>query len=777
VSDEFSIHDSYKNALKVVEEKEGALKDYTYLALLVTETGHLFSHNDYTTSGILNFVETKVREASSIPPPILTLALNFAELMLKVDELRVRMIELVNEQLDDICNTNNYSVLAALFQFCITTQKYHNVNYYCHHTTSILTQRTLLDKVIQHQDPPATYHVNQLAVSCFLAILTFLSHETALPPPNTQAEPSHVNFAKLRQNALLDFFEKVSKRKLISLQYMLLNCQHQNLLKELREFAQTKLSTEERKLNVKNSSSCTVLLLSLEDDDVKMLLQNESDPLLKMRILYQMVKLCHKRPSFDQILLDYFEQCTETSFMPQNNQLRSQESETELRFFLKEDLAKHLTKCSQLFNIITNRCINIWKLHQDLCDGKVSCSTVLCIVRFLQSCQQFQHDVDAAQFLQLCTELIQKFFGVPDNIKNSVCQLVVSVFESSNIANFTNIININNLINSLSYMSINSATSWEMKDEAMSVMCAILKQYTCGSEEREMVKNVIQSSLSHQEMYIRQSAFKLMSSFVVGTTPTLSEESDYISNLKHTFICDQEAIVRRGAVSFLSDFVLKVSDQNLAEISNIGQHILFDPDWEVKLKSATFWSNMADRLKRGKSLDQLIVDLELGGVYTALVHKWQDDEMLVNEEFESLTDKLVEDLDLAQYSLGKLRKLDLEDSKVKVKKDVNDSIDYDEEDVQDIIESVVEAQDKDLLSKLSEHQTSKKVDLDEQLIKIERITISQFVEHMNNVHKHKLDKRSSQHQATEQYKHLCSILEDIVQSVSGQNMVEDIDCY
>jgi len=768
------LDESYKKALRVVEEKEGDLKDYTYLALLVTETEKVYlTENDFINSGILHFVDTKLRNASSIPPPILTLAINFAELMLKVNELRVVILELVNVYLDDICNTNNYSVLAALFQFCITTQKSHDVNSYCHHTTAILTQRTLLDKVIEHQDVAASYHVNQLALSCFLAILTFLSQEKSFPSSTSQGDASHVNFAKLRHNALLDFFEKVRKRKMICLQYMLLNCQHQNLVQQLREFVQAKLSTEERKLSVKNSPNYTVLLLSLEDNDVKDLLQNETESNVKMRLLYQMVKLCDKRSSFEQMLLHYFEQCTQTSFLLHNNQLNSQESE--LRYFLKEDLAKHLTKCSQLFNTITNKCINIWKLHKDLSEGQFSYSVILCIVRFLQSCLQFQHKLDVTEFLQLCADLIQKFFGVPDNIKRSVCQLLVLAVESSSISIISQTININSLINSLAYLSVNSATSWEMKDEALTVLSAILLKYECGTEEREIVKNVIQSSLSHHEMYIRQSAFKLMSSFITGTTQTISEEIQYISNLQHTFTCDQEAIVRRGAVDFLSEFVLKVSDQNLGEISNIGQHLLFDPDWEVKLKSAKFWSNMVDRLKCGKSLDQLMVDLEVAGVYTALVHKWQDDELLVSEEFEKLTDKLVEDLDLAQYSLGKLRKLDLCDSEVNVKKDVDTSLDYDEEDVQDIIESVVEAQDKDLLTNLAEHQASKKVNINQQLKKVERITISRFIEHINNVHKHKLDRH--QHLAYQQNKNLSSILEDILQSASGQNMVEDIDCY
>ena len=58
---------------------------------------------------------------------------------------------------------------------------------------------------------------------------------------------------------------------------------------------------------------------------MKDLLHKETECNIKMRLLYQMVKLCDKRCSFEQMLLHYFEQCTQTSFLLHNSQLNNQE--------------------------------------------------------------------------------------------------------------------------------------------------------------------------------------------------------------------------------------------------------------------------------------------------------------------------------------------------------------------------------------------------------------------------------------------------------------------
>eukprot|EP00088_Acartia_fossae_P032161 TRINITY_DN3295_c0_g1_i8.p1 TRINITY_DN3295_c0_g1~~TRINITY_DN3295_c0_g1_i8.p1 ORF type:complete len:801 (-),score=178.46 TRINITY_DN3295_c0_g1_i8:1-2403(-) len=772
--------EKYKRALEVIYSCNGDLKDYTYLSLLVTETGKLFTaEKDFLNSGTLEFTR-KILEENPRNMALLPLALNLIEIMIQVDELRLKMLQLLNEKLDSILEESDNSVMAAMFQCCMTIQK--SSTAYCPETIRLFTQRKLLDSIFWSLNASTCFHVTQLAIRCYLAILTYMSQQLSSTATLQNLSGQHVNLAKLRHNLLLDLFEKVtnSKKKLGHLKFLMRHCENPGLKKELSDFIVGKLFQEPG--NCDNSAdSCILRLLTSPKVETAKALLTVPDQRTRQILLYQMTRMLQENGDFEALIIDYLStQATDSNFV---------------RYITcDDDVIDHVIKTRGLFTFLLEKCDSLWIQHsQDLSEHNTQ-QILGSILKFHINCNKKRAKPDEnklADFLLKCKQMLQRYLGVPDSLKAAICDLIKVVYENG-ILKSNNEVSATDFIQAVSYLAISSASTWQLKDSALEALAAILSQEDSDEllqESKDVLKNVILNGHQHGESYVRGSSFKLLSVYIHTFTISTTEELEFITKIEATMLFDQEAIVRRICIDALSAFVLKISKENLVHLLNIGLHaISSDLDWEVKKKSAKFWSNVVTRLKTDftarnelnnfaakKQLtcyddEQLITALESHGVLTALLLGCQDYEAAVREEYIVLTEAIMQEFDLAQHSLNKLRKLDLEDSSKGNIRGTTEDFDYEEEDIVDTIESVVEAEDSDLLKNLvvKQDQEAKK-----ELTKVKKQDLNEFLQEYTSLEQ----KAKKVEEGRSEADTLVSILEDIIHSDSGDGLVEIIDCY
>ena len=206
-------------------------------------------------------------------------------------------------KLDNILADNHYSVLAALLQCCVTIQKTCGEQY-CTATTNLFSQRNLQDAIIWSLNEGNSYHVSQLAIKCYLSLLTYLSVavQEEKDPVSVIQNKTHVNFEKIRQNFILDLFDKVvNERDLLThLKYLLRNCDNPHLKLELQEFVMDKVKEND-------TVDCyTVLLLaSPKLETAKELLLTE-DRKLQQVVLYEVTKLLPEHMEMEPLVVGMF---------------------------------------------------------------------------------------------------------------------------------------------------------------------------------------------------------------------------------------------------------------------------------------------------------------------------------------------------------------------------------------------------------------------------------------------------------------------------------------
>jgi hypothetical protein len=128
---------------------------------------------------------------------------------------------------------------------------------------------------------------------------------------------------------------------------------------------------------------------------------------------------------------------------------------------------------------------------------------------------------------------------------------------------------------------------------------------------------------------------------------------------------------------------------------------------------------------------------------------------------------------LDEHTLNKLRKLDLEDPKGdNVNKSALDS--YEEEDKVDMIDLVVQSQDKDLLKPLTTYELKEDK---KTLIKMKTHNLNSFLQELHALKQAGLGRRCSEDKEIHQRETLASIIQDILHSELEEGLVEDIDCY
>ena len=216
-------------------------------------------------------------------------------------------------KLDNILADRHYSVLAALLQCCVTIQKTCGEQY-CTATTNLFSQRNLQDAIIWSLNEGNSYHVSQLAIKCYLSLLTYLS--VAVQEEKDQVSviqnKTHVNFEKIRQNFILDLFDKVvNERDLLThLKFLLRNCDNPHLKLELQEFVLDKVKEND-------TVDCyTVLLLaSPKLETAKELLLTE-DRKLQQVVLYEVTKLLPEHMEMEPLVVGMFLKLRDCTIKP-----------------------------------------------------------------------------------------------------------------------------------------------------------------------------------------------------------------------------------------------------------------------------------------------------------------------------------------------------------------------------------------------------------------------------------------------------------------------------
>jgi hypothetical protein len=219
-----------------------------------------------------------------------------------------------------------------------------------------------------------------------------------------------------------------------------------------------------------------------------------------------------------------------------------------------------------------------------------------------------------------------------------------------------------------------------------------------------------------------------------------------------------------------------------------------DFDWEVKVKSAQFWTEILQQqlVKHEEASHQLLVSLEQHQFFTALQLGLTDYEISVNVAFKPLL------LQLAKL-LPELKTYIETRSQINQKADNGESFDgsigskrhkrqkteehvpeYFQEDVDSVIEDIVMAEDSSLVAELENIDPVGKLKQSKavmagQPLAVNTVTCAQFLEFC--------DTSAICWTMEEEGFDMCpeakmeSVLDDILQSVEGVSLVETIDCY
>ena len=89
--------------------------------------------------------------------------------------------------------------------------------------------------------------------------------------------------------------------------------------------------------------------------------------------------------------------------------------------------------------------------------------------------------------------MLSKFLGVPDNLKAGLCEFLTAVFSFQKIKKYEvpysdSFLEAADFIECVSYLAVNSASSWHLKDSALEALESILKS---GSHFDEKYKSII----------------------------------------------------------------------------------------------------------------------------------------------------------------------------------------------------------------------------------------------------------------------------------------------
>jgi len=390
-----------------------------------------------------------------------------------------------------------------------------------------------------------------------------------------------------------------------------------------------------------------------------------------------------------------------------------------LRFIAREDLLKHLMPSTSLQICLVERSKLIWKEHIQDISNNYSVRCMITILKFFKNSQNlgFKSGQTICELIPEMKQILEKYIGIPDELKTAICDflavqcdVVDGIMEKKAV----------DCLEILSYLAVNSASTWQLKDSALEAISSLLKLRSKDTERdlnsdkhfKEIIRNVILNGLKHGESYVRASAIKLIPDYVSAFKQdiALEHETEMIIKIEEIMLIDQEAIVRRSAIDSMANLVVEVSKESLVQLGILGLHATAsDLDWEVKLKSSNFWQKIISRKSGNSEInnlptnDQLISELESIGALSALLIGCNDFEEPVRNAFYKLTEDTIQKLDLDEHTLNKLRKLDLEDPKGdNVNKNAVDS--YEEEDKVDMIDLVVQSQDKDLLKPLTTYE-------------------------------------------------------------------------
>ena len=188
------------------------------------------------------------------------------------------------------------------------------------------------------------------------------------------------------------------------------------------------------------------------------------------------------------------------------------------------------------------------------------------------------------------------------------------------------------------------------------------------------------------------------------------------------------------------------------------------------MKSAAFWAQMLNQESRTTVLED-------HGFFTAVQLGLTDYETSVQLAFKQEVVALIEQKTdwLTAEGATKLRKVNMHEGvdPLSSKKSSALEPEYEDEDVNEMIEGIVAAEDINLLSSLKiSNQPINEPNTHENIADFSRLGLEDFL-HFYQQHSH----RYNSDQEIESSGQLNSILEDIINSVSEIGLVEIVDCY
>jgi len=771
----------YVRCLEAVVRAEGRLKDDTYMLHLLTETERQMKTSaDLSDCGVLAFIHNVIMERrhSTESAELVTFALQLARLSLTVtrsDEGNTGKAVLDAERLIELLVTEDNNVTSALLQYTIAALE-------CTRDAKIAFDPKISSWLVDLLVDNSSYHVRTLACHCLATLVSTLLSYSDVDNDEESTYKSIVNPNKVVGHLLQQYFERMTDRRTLLLQLktilnaltnseqarsVILDCIAERIDFSFLPyspadfcFLQLEICLSPGRSSTEAADSVCMKLLRLEEAGHRgvavqeMIRRMDQHPSLLIGHIQGYIEAEARKPTFIKLISS----SPATAKLLASNQI------------LKDCC---MEACTELL---------IKSSTEDV--SSLNVKSVISILKFIDIVSSISSlkPATTSTVLKYVKAKIQGFLGVPESLKSECCDLLASLTRNKRLTasdqalnDETTLVDLNELILPLGGCALNAGLSWQLRDSAVHCLAALVVQFgpRLSQSSSDIVNQVVRSCSRDGCSYLRASSYTLLSAITTSSTRIdVQTEVQYLDQVADCLRQDEEALVRRSAVDHLAAWLPNVSSDRIRlSICQLQVRVLQrDLDWEVKVKSAAFWAQMLNQESRTTVLED-------HGFFTAVQLGLTDYETSVQLAFKQEVVALIEQKTdwLTAEGATKLRKVNMHEGvdPLSSKKSSALEPEYEDEDVNEMIEGIVAAEDINLLSSLKiSNQPINEPNTHENIADFSRLGLEDFL-HFYQQHSH----RYNSDQEIESSGQLNSILEDIINSVSEIGLVEIVDCY
>ena len=460
----------------------------------------------------------------------------------------------------------------------------------------------------------------------------------------------------------------------------------------------------------------------------------------------------------------------------------------------KEILKKMSThKSSNATTVLTGHKVmeqlfSLYKNHSELVDDKMMRS----VTQIGRECYDvhFCGIVEVDELIQTLLSIVSQRFSVDDYFKSDILAFLSVLLKNCNdfpeIDNeSSSIYNTEKILSSFVTLACDQRSMYNVRDSALLCISEMFSNGVKFPFESGKLICALEKIFSIKSKVLQPSAITCVTRSIVRQVQTKSMEiicqifpSVDLDGLTYCDVYSDEERMEMMKLASRIWFDVKRSSESKKEsvcdiLKNFAlKSLKYDSYWDVKLHSARFWEAVLDEaLDRSFAGTEMVEYLEQQHFLTGLVLGLSDYENSVKSAYFEL------------MNTDKFRRLKLvtsftkqtdnpEGMKLMTRKNIPSNhlcMDYDDDQVEDILE----VNDKYLVKSLSvrpNKDLKPSVSLKQNDAYLERVSHSQFEKFCSEVVRHPRND-------VDQTGNLNSIMEDIIQSCSGECQMDLIDCY